>query len=40
VGAAGTFLAKAVMAMINREPPQDWQHVDRPGRLDAEGGTS
>ncbi len=38
VGAAGTFLAKAVMAVINRAPPADWQFVDRPVALDAEGG--
>ncbi len=38
VGAAGTFLAKAMMAVINRAPPEDWQYVDRPVALDAEGG--
>ncbi len=40
VGAAGAFLARAVMAMINRAPPGDWQYVDTPMALDAEGATT
>ncbi len=38
VGAAGDFLARAVVAVIDRANPREWQHLDRPGTLDPEGG--
>ena len=38
VGAAGTFLAQAITALIDRASPADWQYLDRPTTLDAEEG--
>jgi LacI family transcriptional regulator len=37
VGAAGAFLSRAIMALIDRAAPADWQYLDRPTTLDAEG---
>jgi LacI family transcriptional regulator len=37
VGAAGQFLSRAIVAMINRAPPQDWQYLDQPQTLHTEG---
>jgi LacI family transcriptional regulator len=37
VAAAGDFLARAVVAVIDRADPNDWQHLDRPRTLDREG---
>jgi LacI family transcriptional regulator len=37
VDTAGNFLARAVVAVIDRADPRDWQRLDRPRTLDAEG---
>jgi hypothetical protein len=39
VGEAGRFLAQAIVAMIDRAPPTDWQHLDSPTTLEAEDDT-